>query len=129
MLSLVPKGRRIVTRGGASDSCHTRNPGEAEEVIPAPEWATEPLFNQSIGQSFRRPYRALRRGLLEPRVPLRFTLGYGSVALSRAEGRSQKVFWSFATVLHAPGRTQVHENGVLCLQVLAMDEGRISVMP
>ena len=97
MLSLVPKGRRIVAQGGASDSCHTRNPGEAEEVIPAPEWATEPLFNQSIGQSFRRPYRALRRGLLEPRVPLRFTLGYGSVALSRAEGRSQKVFWCFAT--------------------------------
>jgi hypothetical protein len=30
VLVLVPKGRRMVARGGASDSGHTRNPGESD---------------------------------------------------------------------------------------------------
>jgi len=62
VLVLVPKGRRIVAEGGASDSGHSRNPGETEEVIPAPEGAAE--------------------------TPIIRTSGRPSVALSRTEGRS-----------------------------------------
>ena len=79
----------MVARGGASDSGHTRNPGETEEVMSAPEGAAETSV-----QSLRRPFQG------SPPVvfshpgfrPLRFTLGYDSVALSRAEGRSVRVF-------------------------------------
>jgi hypothetical protein len=79
----VPKGRRIVAQGGASDSGHSRNPGETEEASSAPKWAADTTFVQSlVPVTFRRPFQgSAPTVLLAPRVSLRFTLGYDSVAL------------------------------------------------
>ena len=83
----------MVARGGASDSGHTRNPGETEEVRSAPEGAAETPSDQNIQADLPSPFPGLAVcGFLTPRVPLRFTLGYDFVALSRAEGRSVRVF-------------------------------------
>src|SRR5262249_26174609 len=57
LLVLVPKGRRIVAQGGASDDGHTRNPGETEAVMSAPEGATELSMIRTYGQAFRRPFQ------------------------------------------------------------------------
>jgi hypothetical protein len=82
MLVLVPKGRRIVAQGGASDSGHTRNPGETEEVMSAPGRAAETQYDQNIRAGLPSPFLGLSAGgFLPPRVPLRFTLGYDSGAL------------------------------------------------
>ena len=83
----------MVAQGGASDSGHTRNPGETEEVMSAPEGAAETPYHQNIRAELPSPFPGLAAGgFLAPRVPLRFTLGYDFVALSRAEGRSVRVF-------------------------------------
>ena len=74
----------MVAQGGASDSGHTRNPGETEEVIPAPEGRRKRPCHQNIQADLPSPFQGCPRWWFSRtlRVLLRFTLGYDFVALS-----------------------------------------------
>jgi hypothetical protein len=86
---LVPKGRRIVAQGGASDSGHARNPGETEEVMSAPGGAAETQYDPNIRAGLPSPFPGLSaRGFSPTQGSASLHPGLEVLRPSRAEGRA-----------------------------------------